>query len=45
MSQAGFRVVINRGLLDQLGTVEVDYHTGPIRRGFSVKSATQGGCC
>lgn len=34
---------MNRGLLQQVGGVRVEYHPGPFRRGFHVKTNSQGG--
>ncbi len=43
--EGGFRVVIDRQLLAEMGNLEVDYLTGPLRRGFSIKTAGQPSCC
>ena len=44
-NEAGFRVIINKALLAQSGTVSVDFLTGPFRKGFNIKaSAQQQGC-
>ena len=43
--EKGFRLVIDKGLLSQSGTVSVDYLTGPLRRGFQIKATSQGGGC
>jgi len=36
---------MNRELLGQVGGVEVDFLSGPFRRGFNVKTSAQGGGC
>jgi hypothetical protein len=41
-TEEGFRLVMSRGLLRQVGSVVVDYLSGPFRRGFNVKAASQG---
>lgn len=41
MNEAGFRLAINKALAAQSGTVSVDYLSGPFRRGFQIKAATQ----
>jgi Fe-S cluster assembly iron-binding protein IscA len=45
-TEAGFRLIIDRDLLARSGQIDVDYLTGPFRRGFQVKatSQAQGGC-
>jgi Fe-S cluster assembly iron-binding protein IscA len=43
--EEGFRLVMNRALLNQVGGVEVDYLSGPFRRGFNVKASSQGASC
>ncbi|MBI5018515.1 MAG: hypothetical protein HZB55_23900 [Deltaproteobacteria bacterium] len=43
--EAGFRVIIDKALLEQSGTVSVDYLTGPFRKGFNIKAnSAQQGC-
>jgi len=44
-SEAGFRLIIDKKLLTESGGIEVDYLTGPFRRGFQVKATTQQGGC
>ncbi|MDW7712543.1 MAG: hypothetical protein SCH98_18930 [Deferrisomatales bacterium] len=36
---------MSRSLLEQVGAVEVDYLSGPFRRGFNVKATSQGADC
>jgi len=42
-AEQGFRLIMNRGLLGQVGGVQVDYLSGPLRRGFNVKTTSQAG--
>jgi len=41
----GFRIVVNRELLTQVGGIRVDYLTGPFRKGFLVRARSQTGGC
>jgi Fe-S cluster assembly iron-binding protein IscA len=41
---SGFRVFVDRALLEQSGTIQVDYLNGPFRKGFHITSGSQGSC-
>jgi hypothetical protein len=45
-AEAGFRLIIDKELKARSGDIEVDYLSGPFRRGFQVKASNQseGGC-
>ncbi len=43
-TEDGFRLIVSKALLDEFKGIHVDYLTGPLRRGFQVKAATQTGC-
>lgn len=43
--ETGFRLIMNRDLLNQAQRLEVDYLSGPLRRGFHVTAANQGRNC
>ncbi|MBI5443019.1 MAG: hypothetical protein HY900_17615 [Deltaproteobacteria bacterium] len=45
-AEAGFRLIIDKELKARSGDIDVDYLSGPFRRGFQVKTANQaaGGC-
>jgi len=41
----GFRMIMNKALLEEVKGIQVDYLSGPLRRGFQVKAASQAGGC
>ena len=46
MQSEGFRLLVDKKLLEESGGVEMDYNTGPFQKGFQVKgkNKTPFGC-